>query len=427
MIALALVAGAQAGLFGDLDGTQRFQDGCLDVAVVSDTVPYDVAKNAWQTHGETYSAIAALDRYAWPYLTAEGSEDGVSVFHIGVDGLQKVTQLPSIACGELGLQGYDVSAYNLVLAAGGGPVRVFYSAAGSSGIVYSDWATRTVKDFGAPLIGHYYAFTAPLWGSRIINAESADENIFLSSFSELSSDSDVGGISLDYVVGASVDAKVLVAGAGYIGSRGLYVHAVQPHSGLFLDLLGDLRDLEDIDPLRYLKTGVQALRILRDQASATDAHLARYQLVTPSGAVIEGQGDDAPSEEVLSLTELRQRDLLSGWLDVEAAGFLEPEPGLYEATVRVHTPGYHPDFDTPDEFEGGAAAVAVGMVRLRDQPWYGVRGGVKPTLAAELNMGPSDDVDAVFRARLLLNDPDTLVLFPYAGGAWQFHISATLF
>ena len=432
LLLLMLMGSAEAGLFDELDGVERFQGGCLDVAVMPNTVPYNVAKIARSTHAKTYSAIGALEDRVFPLLVEEGAEDGIGLFHMGVDGLMNVTQLPSNACGEIGLQGYDVMAYNMVVAAGGGPVRVFYSAAGNSGVVYADWPDRWIKDAGSAIVGHYYAFTAPLWGARVINADEVDDSLFASSFSSVTSDSDVGGISLDYVVGASVDAKVLTAGAGYVGSRGLYVHVVQEESGAYLDLLGDLRDVEDIDPLRYLKTGLQALRILEEQTSATDAGFARYQLVGPSGAAYS-ESATAPEEEVFSLTHVRQRDLLQeGILDVELAGVIQPTPAFYEATVRVHTPGYHRDIlvrrdgaRALRDYTGGGA-VSAGLVNLPARPWFGVEGGVKPTLAADALFYPNEDGEDYFKLSLLLNDPDTLTLFPYAQGAWQFHMSVMI-
>jgi hypothetical protein len=428
VIALPLLPLAGAGVFGDLDGQQPFQQGCLDVDVVPDTVPYSVAKSAREAHARTYSAVAALEREV--LKLPDNGDDGQGVFHMGIDGLMGVTELPSIACGELGMQGYDVSAYNLVLAGRGKRFGLFYSAAGNSGIVYPDGITRTVKHGGSMIIGHYYAFTAPLWGSRVINADEADESLFASSFSSITSDSDVGGISLDYVAGASVDAEIVQIGAGYVGSQGAYVHLVQPHSGAFLELINDLRDAEDIDPLRFLQTGIEALWLLRNQSSATDAYFSRYQLVLPSGAVTGGE-PVTEEEETFSLTEIRQRDLIGdGYLDVELSTQIKPDPAFYEGTVRVHTPNYHPDIvlrrdESLRDFEGGGA-VAVGLINLPERPWFGVEGGVKPTLNAELYGLAVEETGTWIRASFKLNDPDTLILFPYAQGAWQFHLSISM-
>jgi len=262
------------------------------------------------------------------------------------------------------------------------------------------------------------------------HADEVDDTLFASSFSSVSSDSDVGGISLDYVVGGSVDAEIFTAGIGYVGSQGLYVHVVQEESGAFLDILGDLRELEDVDPLRYLQTGLSALRLVKEQTSVTDASFARYQLVAPTGALINGE-QLPPEEETLSLTNIHQRNLLDGVLDVEAAGFIQPTPGLFEARVRLHTREFHTDLIAKkrgklDTEEEAAGAIAVGLVNVPERPWYGVKGGLKPSVALEGILFADSGGNGYFKGSFLLNDPDTLTLFPYAEGAWQFHLSATL-
>jgi len=74
------------------------------------------------------------------------------------------------------------------------------------------------------------------------------------------------------------------------------------------------------------------------------------------------------------------------------------------------------------DYEGGAA-VSAGLVNLPARPWFGVDGGVRPTLAADAMVYPDGGDEGYLKFSLLLNDPDTLTLFPYAQGAWQFHMS----
>lgn len=407
---------------------------CLDVSVVKDTVPYAVAAEARRSYARTYSAVNQLEDEVLPQLAMV---DKGGLFRISFDAMFNVTQLPSIACGELATQGFDVSSYNMAFAARGKRLAVFYSAAGNSSIIWEGWPDRTIKHGGTFIVGHYYAASAPLWGARVINADQLDDNIFTEGYSSMASGDSLGGLSLDYIAGASLDLDYVVLGAGYVGSQGFYLHADQPHSGVFFDTITELGEARS-DPLRYLKTGLRGFRWLLDADSelgqtlgASDADVSRYRIVSPTGTLYTQQDDVevAPlAEDTFTRTTLRQRDLW-GILDVQASYTLEPKWALYDGIVRVHTPQYHPDLIRKHAGryrvdEGGAASLALGAVRLPERTYLAVRGGTKLYVAADMILYTGDEItDGHVKFQFLRNDPDTLAIFPYAQNAWSAHIS----
>ena len=451
---LATEGGAAAAGLGDWgalfypEDKQRLEWHCSDVSIVSGSVPYAVAVDARRSYARTYSAINELEREILPALARQDSRGGGNVFRIGVNALLNVTQLPSIACGELARQKYDVGSYNLAFGAGNNRFSLFYSASANYALVSKDGIERTIKHGGGFILGHFYSFSAPLWGARAINADDIGGDAFTDDWAFMSSgDGAIGGVSLDYIAGASLDLDYAYFGAGYVGSKGLYFHSSQPQSRLFFDTVADLRDTDGLDRedfLRYLKTGVAGFRWLADEYSddwqrfgATDADLTRYRIVTPSGEVVTAADSrtaslSPPPEETLSMTALRQRDI-RGILDVAARYQVRPTPQLYEGTVRLHTRGYHPDlvrkYAGKYKVDGdGAASVAVGLVNLPERTYFGVRGGPRPYISADV-IGYFDDGDVNggnVKAWIRLNDPDTLIIFPYAQGAWEVHLSASM-
>lgn len=447
---LGAIGGAEAGYgWGALfvsEDKQRLEWHCSDLSVVSGSVPYAVAVEARRSYARTYSAIQELEREVLPSL-ARQKDDG-NVLRIGMNALFNVTQIPTIACGELAAQKYDVGAYNLSAGIRKGRLALFYSASANYALVSEDFFHRTIKHSGGFILGHYYAFTAPLWGSRAINADDLEGNVFTDDWAFMSSgDGAIGGVSLDYIAGASLDLEYAQLGAGYVGSQGLYIHADQPQTGLFFDTVTELRAMDTVrreDVLRYLKTGLSGFDWFQsentaflDRVGATDADLSRFRVVTPSGAILSAEDTDAAAlselaQETLSMTALRQRNI-QGILDVSARYQLRPTPQVYEGSVRLHTRDYHPDLIRKHAGryaaeKATAAAVSLGLVNLPERTYFGVRGGPRPSASAEF-IGYIDKNDVYgghIKGWLRLNDPDTLLIFPYAQGAWEFHLSVSM-
>ncbi len=443
LLALAISVNAHAiGLRGSLraDDKQRLEWHCSDVSVVQGTVPWAVAVDARKSHARTYSALAELEDGLLPAL--DQREKG-TVLRIGWNSMFGVTRLPSIACGELADQVYDVGAYNLSLGARNKRFAIYYSAAATYALVSPDWAQRTLKHSGGFILGHFYSFTAPLWGSRVINANDIGGDAVTDSWAFMSSgDGAIGGVSLDYIAGASADLDYAVLGLGYVGSRGLFANVVQPQTGLFFDTVTELSALSPDGGgfLRYVKTGVSAFRWflkarddLHSVVGATDANFARYRVVAPSGQVFTSadadRSADPSGQDALSMTALTQRNL---WelVDVTARYQLAPTPQLYEFGARVHTRQYHADLlperrgrrVVDSEF---AASAALGLVNLPRRTYFGVPGGPRPYLSADIvaymNNGKVDGSNV--RGSIKLNDPDTLIVFPYAQNAAETHLT----
>jgi hypothetical protein len=446
MLLLAALAGsahARAPIwsFAREDNQQPLEWHCNDdqVRVVQGTVPWATAVEARRSNARTYSALAELENGLLPAL--ENRDEG-AVWRLGWNTMYHVTTLPSTACGELASQVYDVGSYNMSIGGGNEHVQIFYSAAATYALVTQHWVDRTLKHGGGFMIGHFYSLTAPLWGSRVINADDIGGDSITESWSFLSSgDGAIGGVSLDYVAGVRGKTKYLEGGLGYLGSKGVFGNVAQPQTGLFIDSVSDVSALTDTtsaDLLRYLKTGASGFhweKLLRASAlenfGATDAIFSRYQQVRPSGQVQQSNDVNKSADinqDRLTLTQLQQRNIYQ-YVDVSARYQLKPEPQLYELGVRVHTEGYHTDL--ADRWRGSAtipssalASVAVGVINLPARTWYGVNGGVRPYISADVRafMDDGDASSSNVSFSMKYNDPDTLIIFPFADNAVEMHI-----
>jgi len=424
------------------DNKQPLEWHCDDdqVRVIEGTVPWAVAVEARRSNARTYSALSELENGLLPAL--EARKEG-AVWRIGWNTLYHVTELPSTACGELATQVYDVGSYNMSIGGGNEHVQVFYSAAATYALTTQHWADRTLKHGGGLLVGHFYSLTAPLWGSRVINADDIGGDAFTDDWAFLSSgDGAIGGISLDYVAGVRGKTKYAQGGLGYVGSKGLFANARQPQTGLFFDSVSDLASLSDTtgaDLLRYLKTGASGFTWFQKKRSdtfkkvgATDAILSRYQQIRPTGQVLRGAdtSQSAPlSGDRLTLTQLQQRNIYQ-LVDVSARYQLSPTPQLYELGVRVHTKGYHTDLQP--KWRGGrqldtatTASAAIGIVNQPPRTWYGVPGGPRPYLSGDIRVFTDEDAAASnVTFSMKYNDPDTLIIFPFADNSVEMHLVA---
>lgn len=447
MLALTLApAEARAPIWSFMadDDEQPLEWHCNDdqVRVIQGTVPWATAVEARRSNARTYSALAELENGLLPALAAR---DEGAVWRIGWNSLFHVTELPSTACGELASQVYDVGSYNMSIGGGNEHVEVFYSASATYSLVTQHWADRSLKHGGGLLLGHFYSLTAPLWGSRVINADQIGGNAFTDDWAFLSSgDGAIGGVSLDYVAGARGKTKWVEGGLGYMGSRGLFLHARQPQTGLFIDSVSDIAALSDTtgtDLLRYLKTGASGFTWFQKKRSeafqkfgATDALLSRFQLIRPTGST-RGTADvdrsAATTVDRLTVTQLQQRNIQQR-VDVSVRAQLEPTPQLYEVGVRVHTKDYHTDLlprrrGWAQMDSTGAASVALGILNQPARPWYGVPGGVRPYFSGDLRAFDSKSAAANnITLSVKYNDPDTIILFPFADNALEMHIVGEL-
>ncbi len=437
---------AQASGFREIfvpENKQKLEWHCSDLQLVEGTVPWSVAVEARQSNARTYSAVAELENELLPQVAR--IDDGY-VFRISSNSMFGVARLPSIACGELASQVFDIGAYNLSLGIRKGRFTAYYSAAATYSLVSQDWSYRTIKHGGGFILGHFYSFTAPVWGARVINADDIGGDAITDSWSFMSSgDGAIGGVSLDYIAGVSADLDYLVVGAGYVGSRGAFVHANQPQSGVFLDTVSELSAFgvgdgpEDF--FRYVRTGVQAFRWFRKQRDGgkakfgvTDADFARYRIVSPSGRVLRaadaGQPTDIEDQGTLVVVGAGQRNIVRQ-VDVRVEGVLGAQPALYDIGVSYHNVDYHADLIPArrgrwSASEDTVGSISAGLVNLPKRTYYGVPGGVRPYVVGDViaYMGSGSGPNrSFFKARAAFNNPDSLLLFPYAQGATELHFS----
>lgn len=158
--------------------------------------------------------------------------------------------------------------------------------------------------------------------------------------------------------------------------------------------------------------------------------------MTPTGRILTAADADRVSadeaaQDVLTMTELRQRNIRK-CVDATARYQLQPTPQLYEFSVTGHTEGYHRALISPMDRRrwraGGFAAATLGLVNLPERSYFGVSGGLRPHVDLDVVMlvDETEPDGNAFRLSFKVNDPDTLILFPYAQGAREFHASAEI-
>ena len=131
--------------------------------------------------------------------------------------------------------------------------------------------------------------------------------------------------------------------------------------------------------------------------------------------------DDPTGGLDFTTAHLGQADI-GGTFDIDLAVAIRPTTTLHEGQVGVHSAGFY-----EGEGEGFSWLVRGGVVQLPDLWFYGVQGGMRPTFRAEAGIAAGDGGSAAgaIRYLVMMNDPEQLLLFPYAYNAVTMGVTAS--
>jgi len=366
---------------------------------IGGTAGHDNALHATRTNASTYSAGTFARRRL----------RGLSVAAFDQHVVAGVTRVPSWCrdsegriAQEMYLQPVDLSAANLGL--GGvlfrdGPLnsrfKVFYAAS----VTQTTTMPRAVM-WTAPIFSLYTLAFAPVVGRSHTGTG-------------------VDAYTVDWIGGAYFGSDVISVQAGYTGGQGLYLDVTQEKIALFVNTLFD--DGLSLEDANYLMTGIQGFdpakeNILPEEVGVTSAFYRRKTLI---------DSVEPDLVEQLRTGHLQQEDL-GGLVDLRAAWQFGDQARLHEASIAVHTRQYIKRLDRdPDEPQ---LYLRGGIVNLPDLPTMGVNGGIRPTVHADFKAYSFGDVKGDVRVSVRVNDPELLVIFPYAYNAvgLNFEITGSL-
>lgn len=241
--------------------------------------------------------------------------------------------------------------------------------------------------------------------------------------------------SYTHIICTAVDTPIGPLTAGYATSKGLFTN----FTGSKIPLFASALVADRFSDLSYIAGGLSTLRSLASKnwiSSVGDTSLIGRKLqftglVAPGTSTTEVVNESV--KRVPFVTEHLEQSGIGQVFDVTVVGTTAPSPGLYEASLTVHTPGYlsaksilatlaagvgeRRDSSKPGEGKMGYA-VSAGVVRLPDLWFYGVEGGYRFKFG--LNANYYSEGDGVISLGIAMNDTEILSVFPYAYNAPQF-------
>ena len=368
---------------------------------IAGTTRYRVALEASRKNAAIFGAVASAERVVLPNLQ-QGSS---SAAMIDLSLLYGATKVPT-QCGGLVLYDTDMTAGNLAFGFRLGPVSAFYSAGVASTLFTPGGAVgRYLYPTFIGGLGWFYAAAAPLLGAG-------------------TSRHDVYSITSDYIAGLQLHGgKLVAASAGYIGSKGLYANVSLPVIRAFVSSALT----ENVKELGYLRGGFDALDwALPKSALETVGSTSIYarslrSYATPPVGVASEPTKDTSFRSLL--TGHFEQMKIAGHFDLVSAFTVKPKPDLYHLSI-----GYSPSNPEPSYWEAKRRIARpydrehtefrfeIGIVKLPDQTYYGVKGGPKFHAAIDL-IG----VWIGGKLSIRLNDADVLANFPYAYNALHLY------
>ena len=390
MIGLLLLAGAAQAEVLDLD-KDIYQCTPDDMAPIWGSAGYSNALEAFRTNATTWSSTRFAEEKLLSHTEALDGEDG-GVFAWQFDLSYNVARLPVYSkdagaeCPweyRISERVIDMQAHNLGVAFRVGRVGAFYASSVTFGAPAQDPFSRGMLwSMGAPIYAFVPLMTAPLTGSF-------QNQIGASAYAQ------------EYILGLSADLDVADLNVGYTRSRGLYASAFEKRLGLYGTLV--LRDR--LSTIGQAEAGLRRLTIA-DGAGATSL-FGRALPLTES--VDTDAADDQPGVIQQLLTGNVVQEGIGGYVDLDVAYAVSPEPLLHKALIAVHSVNF---------LENGGLRLQGGMVTLPRMAWYGVDGGRFPSVRADGDFRLLDgDADVLVNASLLYNDAEQLALYPFAENA----------
>ena len=385
LIALSAPAAAQ--------GIDESTIGCTsdDMAPIWGSSGYSNALEAFRTNATTWSSTRFAEEKLLRHIEELDGEDG-GAFAWQFDLSYNVASLPvrsSDAGAECPWQYHiaervvDMQAHNLGVAFRVGRIGGFYASSVTFGAPAQDPFTRGMLwSMAAPIYAFVPLMLAPVTGSF-------QNQIGVSAYAQ------------EYIVGLNADLDAVDVNVGYTRSRGLYASAFEKRFGLY----GSLVVRDRFSTLGQAEGGIRRLRI-SDGLGATSLFGRALPLTE---AVDTDTTDDQPGIiQQLTTGNVVQEDI-GGYVDLDVAYAVSPEPLLHKALVAVHS---------RDFIENGGVRVQGGMVTLPRMSWYGVEGGRFPSVRIDGDFRLLDgDADMFINAGLLYNDAEQLALYPFAENA----------
>lgn len=227
------------------------------------------------------------------------------------------------------------------------------------------------------------------------------------------------------ILGVNVSSEWLSGRVGYLaatGDRGLYTDLSVDKIRAFVTLALT----EQFSEVGALLAGVRQLgQDIKDAPGTLTAYVRSLRQLPPQN--IEPANDyqlpdvaDQLGAFQFLTAHLEPKDI-GKLVDVDTAYLIRPTPQLYNAIVRLHTPGYG------RTVPGGEAmpqlAIGGGLVQLPALPAFGLR--ESRNVHFHLDVGGSMGSFASLM-RLQVNDPDHLATFPFARNAWSFYYYLTV-
>jgi hypothetical protein len=433
-----LVGAAHAQSFIQTEGT-----GCDENAVpIAGTTGFSNARHALRTTAQTYSATNYAEKHLLPRVPVK--EEG-GAFAMEFFQMIKAAEIASFESKSINYangtsndeltcpQNYRVSVrpVDLQAMAMGGAYKnknfsVFYAASVAYGNpAMPNNAVRGMMLFGQPIYAMSTLFVAPLARNGFTTQQGAS------------------AFALDWVAGATYSVPAASVRAGYAGSRGMYAGATENKIGLFASGLLGGQDRGE-GALGYLKAGLDRFdwKPIAGGIGLTSAYLRDLPYGVEVADTVQDDGGLVSDVGRLRTGHFEQ-DNIGGYVDVGGTWAAKPVSSLYDAGLAVHSKNYTPKRDVKQgknkkkkgkKHKGGGGQpedgfvwyAGGGVVDLPAQATLGIEGGRAFTGRLEGAMVFSDGGSGAHgrgSIALLVNDPEVLVLYPYAINSLTFRYS----
>lgn len=392
-----------------------------DIKLRTNTVRYEVMRQASLTNAQVYGSIGAFDRYVRPRIALLKKDNARA--SSGYFAAYEVNQAYGVS-EAIGLCGgnregycdgrprrYSLDLYSISMSGVWGDKDSGFFLSGSYSVAYvppperkGDAITRPVM---LSMLGPIY-FPYRLLGKKAFNWLLPG--------------------AADTILGFYTNKGPVQGYAGYIASQGLFGDLSAPSIKAF----ASAAVANQFEQLALLRGGLRDLVLpLADEAEKKVGRTAlfarRIQVVAPRAPDPAQSTDKAPgtSQVGVSTIHLEQTDVGSN-IDLRAAYGFTPRPFVHEARVAVHTDRFrsHASLATSDDDLGykghwGASAMA-GVASMPALPYYGVDGGYRFSFNLEAGYF-SNDLRLFFYSRM--NDPEFLASFPFAYNAPNFGVA----
>lgn len=391
------------------------------------TVRESLVSEINKTNTRIFGVMGVLDRVLFPELAGDKEE----VLLVESNQIYNVVKVPGVCypvCSDRtnGFIGIDAFSSSLALGVQSGGTGLFY-AASWTGMSAPDTALlRPMAALAYSGIGYFQGLTAPLRvGPTKIGPSFADV---------------AEGSTEAYVIGGKTTLYGTMLYAGFLATstgNGMVTNITQEK----LRLLASAAISDNFSDIPFLKMGLDRVPDIvsyiqgngfksdekkkdgtdgeekkekRPNASKTpmtSLYARKINLVPPQSGP-DGEGDD---RKVKWWTIHAEQMNIGGFFDIKASLAVAPKVQIHEFLASVHSEGFNlvPGEDADDELSFGASA---GLVQLPPLYYFGVQGGAKISVAADVRYGKQ------FRMSLRRNEPDVLSLFPYAYDSWNFYI-----